>query len=517
MGVIKDQIVEIRWSGNNRKYYEELGHTYSKQGDTFVVKISEVKNGSSVNVKIVCDHCGKLDIKNLKFIRNRDICCCSKDCASIYKRGKGRPTVPRIKYNCDHCGKENEKTESSFKGRKNNFCNNECASYFMKGKEFLDRRKRVSMKCHFCNNSIEMQAYRLNYAERLFCDMICRSNWQTSEEYKEIRRNANHTIVGKVKLNCSECNGTMEQLPSQIEKSKGNHFCSGKCRNVFMSRNNPNPKKEKVKVNCMNCNEEKEINYAKSLTNKYHFCSKQCYWDWRKYALSGENSPLYSRIKCSCNQCGINMDIIPFEKKEGVNNFCSQKCYWKYRSINYIGESHPNFGNKLSPEHVEKMRIGLVNRYENGQLPRNTSIQKAINSILDELNLSYKNEYNCKYYSIDNYLVDYNLMIEVMGDYWHVNPIKYKIETKINKIQKEGIRRDKSKKTYIKKYNNVEVLYLWENDIRKNILMCTELILHYIENNGMIENYNSFNYRLDEKSNLIINEEIIFPYFEKKI
>lgn len=39
------------------------------------------------------------------------------------------------------------------------------------------------------------------------------------------------------------------------------------------------------------------------------------------------------------------------------------------------------------------------------------------------MNIKYINEKTFKYYSVDNYLVDYNLIIEIMGDYFHANPI----------------------------------------------------------------------------------------------
>ena len=53
------------------------------------------------------------------------------------------------------------------------------------------------------------------------------------------------------------------------------------------------------------------------------------------------------------------------------------------------------------------------------------------------MGIKFENEYNCKYYSIDNYLLEYNLMIECMGTYWHTDNRFY---DKINyKSQVEGI------------------------------------------------------------------------------
>ena len=44
--------------------------------------------------------------------------------------------------------------------------------------------------------------------------------------------------------------------------------------------------------------------------------------------------------------------------------------------------------------------------------------------------------------------------------------------------------------------------------------MCKLLIAKYIENNGVLDNYNSFNYHIEDKE-IIINDVIIKPYQEK--
>ena len=103
-----------------------------------------------------------------------------------------------------------------------------------------------------------------------------------------------------------------------------------------------------------------------------------------------------------------------------------------------------------------------------------------------------------------------------MGDYWHVSPLKYN-ENKylINKTQQNGLLHDKQKHTYIKTHNNIEILYLWENDINNNIELCEKLILKYINNNGKLENYHSFNWELKD-GNLFLCNQIIIPYQDMK-
>ena len=145
-----------------------------------------------------------------------------------------------------------------------------------------------------------------------------------------------------------------------------------------------------------------------------------------------------------------------------------------------------------------------------------SKVQLKINQVLDDMNIRYEREYVIGYFAIDNYLSEYNLMIEVMGDYWHTSPLKYN-ENKymINEMQQKGLQHDKQKHTYIKNHRNIEILYLWEYDIDNNIQLCKKLIQSYIDNNGFLMNYHSFNWRLQD-NNLIINNEIIRPYQDMK-
>ena len=46
--------------------------------------------------------------------------------------------------------------------------------------------------------------------------------------------------------------------------------------------------------------------------------------------------------------------------------------------------------------------------------------------------------------------------------------------------------------------------------------MCKMLIQLYIKMNGILENYNSFNYHIFNDM-LALNSEIIYPYFQNKI
>ncbi len=142
-----------------------------------------------------------------------------------------------------------------------------------------------------------------------------------------------------------------------------------------------------------------------------------------------------------------------------------------------------------------------------------TKPQVIVNTLLEKLDISYRNEELFTYYSIDNYLPEFDLAIEVMGDYWHSSPLKY--PKSINDRQRHIVSRDKAKHTYLKNSYGIEVLYLWESDLLKRPEVCSKLIRHYIESGGNIQNYHSFNYSVVD-DRLELNDVIVCPYQERR-
>ena len=159
----------------------------------------------------------------------------------------------------------------------------------------------------------------------------------------------------------------------------------------------------------------------------------------------------------------------------------------------------------------DKVRNATLKQYSLGILDRQTIPQKIVNDILLDNQINYINEKTIGYYSVDNYLIDCNLIIEVMGDYFHSNPQIYNLE-ELNDMQNKDLNRDKRKHTYIQKYNSIEILYLWESDIKDRKDVCEQLILSYIANNGKLDDYNSFNFYLCNNK-LQLKENKINPYF----
>lgn len=122
-----------------------------------------------------------------------------------------------------------------------------------------------------------------------------------------------------------------------------------------------------------------------------------------------------------------------------------------------------------------------------------------------------ENEKTFGNFSVDNYLVNSNLIIEVMGSYFHADHRIY--TNSLYWMQKDRIKRDKAKHSLLDNKYGIQILYLWEEDINNNIDLCKKLIFLYIDSAGKLNNYHSFNYIL-ENNEIVLKRDISIPYMD---
>lgn len=274
--------------------------------------------------------------------------------------------------------------------------------------------------------------------------------------------------------------------------------------------------KQNIKINCYTCGKEM-CRHKGDLKYERLYCSLECRDYYRSKHFCGENSASYNRKIVMCTNCGKEFSV-PQNRLNNTNSFgetnlfCSHECYGEYRRKYYIGEKHHMYGKEVPPHLIEEFNKRMSKFMSEGKMP--TTLTKPhikVNNILDDIKINYENEHNLKYYLLDVYLKDFKLGIEIMGDYWHSNPIKYDFKN-LNETQKKRIEKDKSKHGFILNHRKFEVLYIWENDIIHQYDMCKKLIELYIGNNGILKDYNSFNYH-SVNNDIELNEDIIYPYF----
>lgn len=199
------------------------------------------------------------------------------------------------------------------------------------------------------------------------------------------------------------------------------------------------------------------IEYVKLEARKCHcnICNKNvkigCHGSkmyWRKYA------------------CGRYEGLVEWSKnaketRKGINNPMFQKTPWNKgktkETDSRIKSVSTTKGTHLSLEHKQKLRDArkrspvkirhcvphsektkeflrqnTLRLIKNGILSsgKKTKPHIKMGIILDELNIKYEEEKISGYYAFDYYLLDFNIYIEVDGDYWHSNPKFYPNRTK---------------------------------------------------------------------------------------
>ena len=152
-----------------------------------------------------------------------------------------------------------------------------------------------------------------------------------------------------------------------------------------------------------------------------------------------------------------------------------------------------------------------ANSPNRSNIVRDTIPQRIVNEWLNEMNYAYTNEELFNSFQVDNYLVDYNLAIEVMGDYWHSNPLVFPDIKQGDPLKR--IERDQTKRRVLLMEHGISTLYLWESDIKNREEVCRALIRMFVENKGCLANYNSFNYSC-ESGFLKLKEPVITAFFE---
>jgi hypothetical protein len=263
-----------------------------------------------------------------------------------------------------------------------------------------------------------------------------------------------------------------------------------------------------VQVKCFNCGtlfDKKERTVCEK-----NFCNVACYRDWlrtnsQKFPdTSGSMNPRWrdgvNRTKI-CEWCKKEYTVNAYIAERKNSKFCSKKCRVEWYAKVWSQRE----------EWREDRREWAISLMEDGVNVKNSSTQIIADDILNSLGIENIKEKAYKNFAVDNYLVEHNLIIEVMGTYWHCDIRKYSksisYATQVNRI-----RMDKIKHSYMLNIHDIEILYLWEEDLNIRPDLCRKLILLYIQNKGKLDNYHSMNYHMDEKCDVALNKDIIIPY-----
>ena len=201
--------------------------------------------------------------------------------------------------------------------------------------------------------------------------------------------------------------------------------------------------------------------------------------EWSKKAKKsriGPGNPMYGKRAWNT---GMSKDDNPIlfrmaQKAKGRKASVEQKLHMsqaaKKRKI------HGHTGHKHSEATKQKLRENTLRLIKMGIFKQTRSKPHLkMCEILESLNILYIEEKIIKYFSFDFYLPDYNLYLEVDGDYFHSNPRSYPDGPK-TKTQKVNYTRDIAKNNFCRK-KNLKLMRFWEYDILKGTEAISEKLL----------------------------------------
>ena len=412
---------------------------------------------------------------------------------------------------CQECGKEYEVKD--YQSETSHFCSRECKHKQMSYK----RTGKWCVKiCPSCGNPFES----LKSKNKKYCSQKC--NEERNEKYMDylcdccgksmrIKKSVyQKKIDGKQKgiycscecsnqskrngqeIICDNCGKHFYRIQSHIdrqEKRGQNNFCSLKCQKEYLHEQRFELRQ------CEVCG----VSFEVSKLNTQRFCSDACQNVWQT-TQTKELNPKFTSILTPCTYCGKQHYVKPYKFDIQENFFCSTEC-----RRNWFAEIYSQ-----TEESKALQREKILRQLANGSFSHvDTKPQLLVNDMLDDQRIKYEREATFEYWALDNYLSLNCLAIEVQGDYWHANPTVF--NKNLTQVQYNRINSDKRKHTYFKNNYSFEILYLWENDIMSNAQLCKALIQTYINNNGILENYHSFNYHIEDEQ-LQLNETLIIPY-----
>lgn len=223
---------------------------------------------------------------------------------------------------------------------------------------------------------------------------------------------------------------------------------------------------------CNTCNKKANIstrkkNFSGFFWNDYECGRNNGLMKWSKNAKIsrlGKNNPMFGKKPWNLgfnkknSEYGKKMSAYRTGKKTSEDSKKKQSISAKKRLIHgHTGIKHTDSSKKL-------MSTATLNRIKNGCFKHTkTKPHLAMFKILNNLKINFEEEKIIDVWSFDFYLKDFNLLIEVDGDYFHVNPKIYPDGPK-TKTQKINFYRDKKKNEFCID-NNLKLIRFWESDI----------------------------------------------------
>jgi G:T-mismatch repair DNA endonuclease (very short patch repair protein) len=232
-------------------------------------------------------------------------------------------------------------------------------------------------------------------------------------------------------------------------------------------------KLSRPKCQCGICNKDCQISIKGSRIQwKSYMCGRNPgILEWSNKAKidrQGSNNPMFGKTAWNKNKSKENSEQLKriSEQRKGIQFSDETKLRMSQSAKKRTIHGHTGF--KHSEESKQKNRDATLQRIKNGDFKQTkTKPHLELEKVLVELGLKFESEKILHHWSFDVYLIDFDVYIEVDGDYFHSNPKIYPNGPK-TKTQKINHSRDTSKNKYCTT-NHIKLIRFWECDILNDI------------------------------------------------
>lgn len=238
-------------------------------------------------------------------------------------------------------------------------------------------------------------------------------------------------------------------------------------------------KLERPICQCGVCNQNVDI--AMTIKSKFSWSKCKCgrFDGWKerseRYKIErlGSGNPMYQKKPWNLGLTTDSHESIKSSSEKNKLKKASAETRKKQSEAAKKRLIPGNLGKRHSEESKEKMRQNTLRMIKDGRFKQTkTKPCIAFARLLQKNNIKFEEEKLIKHWSVDFYLIDFDIYIEIDGDYFHSNPKIYPCGPK-TKTQKINYSRDLSKNKYFNE-NNLRLLRIWESDILNNedIIIC---------------------------------------------
>jgi G:T-mismatch repair DNA endonuclease (very short patch repair protein) len=144
---------------------------------------------------------------------------------------------------------------------------------------------------------------------------------------------------------------------------------------------------------------------------------------------------------------------------------------YKFSEESKVKMSKSRTGLKRSDETKKKMSETAIKNILKTGVVKTSKIEYIIKDILTEMGIRFIHSYYVKDTDFnkvyDFYIPEYEIFLEIHGDFWHCNPDTKFINPEY-KTQYKNIENDKLKEEWVKNQNK-KLFIIWESDINNNI------------------------------------------------